>query len=55
MDHLLLQFYYNDNCNVGSHKKRHDECTYVDKTAACLVLCKGLMMDLFNPKHVAKT
>jgi hypothetical protein len=36
-------------------KKDTTNVPYVDKTAACLVLCKGLMMDLFNPKHVAKT
>ena len=57
MDHLLLQLYCNDNCNVRSHKKRHKEstvCWQVITLYLLFVLYKGLMMDGFNPKHVAK-
>jgi len=57
MDHLLLQFYCNDSYNVGSHKKRHNESTVFWQGITLylmFVLYKGLMMDWFNPKHVAK-
>ena len=57
MDHLLLQFYCNNNCNVGYRNKIHNENTVCWQGITVylkFVLYKGLMMDLFNPKHVTK-
>ena len=48
MDLLLLWFYCNDNCDVGSHKK-YNKSTCVDKSLHCTGHDDGLI----KPKHVA--
>ena len=45
-DLLLLRYYCNDNCDVGSHKKTQNYLGWHDITLYLLfVLYKGLMMD----------
>ena len=52
MDLLLLKFYFY-NCGVGSHKRTQRKyCMF--SFYLRLVLYKGLMMDWFTTKHVAK-
>lgn len=53
MDLILLQFYYNDNYNVGSHKKQWKYLCWHGITLYVLfVTYIGPDEGFINPKHV---